>query len=431
MPMTMATAMDGMLSRIRHKFDWDLTEHRVVNDLRNLKFWRLFAGLACILVGYKGTVHSLSLVVSVSDAEQALLLDDSDGRIVGKALEQAMALSPESDANGRIAQQAKLALLKDPTAVEALIVLGLQAQLREEVAESRRALSLARRLSLRELKSNIWRIEEAVALGDIDGALTEYDLALRTSKSSRDTLFPVLARALREPEISRRLVTMFSDKASWHASFIGYSAANYSDPAATVTFFRELDEAGLELNRDMAILVDALVARNHFSEAQKMHGILRGSGARDTIRNGRFSPDVEFSTVLDWSMVQAGGLSSTLSRDGQDSYLSFDISNGSSGVIAQQLLMLTPGTYRISGRASQLDRSSAEQVYWTFRCLNGLEIGEVQLEGAEDQPVAFSGTVTLPASCPQQNFALVSKSSRSQRGISGRIHEVSIAATSR
>lgn len=342
-----------------------------------------------------------------------------------------MTLRPDSRADGAVARQAGAALVQDPTAVEGLIVLGLQAQLRGDVRTSDQAFSLARRLSLRETKLSVWRIEKAVSNGDIDTALAEYDLALSTNKSSHDILFPVLARAIAEPVIAKRLAAKFSDEAGWHASFIEYVSDNFTNPSATVAFFRDLDRTGVSMDANVADLVNGLVEKGFVDEARTLYLNGRKENPQNLVSNAGFSPDIRYPTVFDWSTAASSGLRSNLSRDGSAAYLTFDIAPGSSGTVVQQLLTLTPGTYEISGRVDGIDRRAANRLYWTFRCLNGLEIGQVTLADNWSRSGSFSGTATLPGNCPAQNFALVARGSGGAGSVNGRILNVAVTRARR
>src|SRR5690606_1446045 len=121
------------------------------------------------------------------------------------AFEQ-FATSPSNDEDSPAVTLAREALRQDPTSVDALAVLGLQAELKNDAAQARKVFGYSRELSRRELRAQIWAIEESVRRGDIAEALHHYDMALRTSVRAQELLFPILAAALEEPSIRSALL---------------------------------------------------------------------------------------------------------------------------------------------------------------------------------------------------------------------------------
>jgi hypothetical protein len=170
--------------------------------------WSIRVVLAIIAAALGVFAVSVSLANVITPASPALahLLSPTDGRITARLAENEFALRAISSSQSRAAKLADLALRQDPTAVDALSVLGLQAQLRRDLSRAQNLFGYSLALSRRDLRARIWAIEEAVQRGDINGALMNYDIALRTSRDAVDTLFPVLSSALKEPKIRASLI---------------------------------------------------------------------------------------------------------------------------------------------------------------------------------------------------------------------------------
>src|SRR5690606_28285593 len=129
---------------------------------------------------------TLANVLVRAEPAYAHRLSPIDGKITAAVAEQSFTLTPDASSASEAARLARLALRQDATAVSALSVLGLQAQLRRDASQARDLFSYAHQLSRRELRTQIWGIEEAVGRGDIAGALEQYDRALRTSHRARN-----------------------------------------------------------------------------------------------------------------------------------------------------------------------------------------------------------------------------------------------------
>ncbi|MFV3517295.1 hypothetical protein ACNJD8_22045, partial [Mycobacterium tuberculosis] len=108
----------------------------------------------------------------------AYSLSSHDGRI-GALLSAALSSTEVDKAtrerSDRIARQA---LVQDPTAVAAVATLGINAQLRGDTGPARRIFAYANQLSRRDLRTQLWAIEDAVSRNDIPGVLNNYDIAL-------------------------------------------------------------------------------------------------------------------------------------------------------------------------------------------------------------------------------------------------------------
>lgn len=113
---------------------------------------------------------------------------------------------------------------------------------------ARRLFLHSERLSRRNLITQLWAIEDAVARDDVAGALRHYDIALRTAPRMAEVLFPVLKSASTDPAIRTGLIRTLSGKPLWAGDFIDYVSDNSADPQATVSLLRGLQQAGVPLS---------------------------------------------------------------------------------------------------------------------------------------------------------------------------------------
>jgi hypothetical protein len=370
--------------------------------------------------------HTLANVVAKVDPARAHLLAPWDGQITAAHVRQRFTLSPESAHNSQTARLARLALRQDATTVDALSVLGLQAQLRSDTEQARGLFAYSHILSRRELRSQIWAIEEAVARGDIAGALRQYDVALRTSRNARDLLFPVLAGAVAEPMVRSVMVRTLTEGAEWVPHFIHYLAESAFAPDATVLFFREGERVGLPIqNPQKAILVNTLVAKGLFDEAWSFYVTFRTGADRRQSRD--FSSAVEIPTPFDWRVIDSPGMFGSLQESEMGTMINFSAVSGASGPAAQQFQMLPPGIYRIEGTSAGVEQPDRSLPYWLLACRDGRELGRVTVPNSMGTVQAFAGRFTVPATCPVQSLSLIIRPSDELGGVEGTVDQLRLA----
>lgn len=384
--------------------------------------------LAAAVLAYVSVSASLANVVVKIDPARARDLAPSDGQITAATAERNFTVAPNGSIDSAEAQLAQLALRQDATAVSALSVLGLQAQLRGDVARARQLFSYSHSLSRRELRTQIWAIEEAVTRGDVAGALEQYDQALRTSRRARDLLFPVLARAIVEPAVRARLLDTITSEPMWGLAFVRYVAANAPEPRAVLTFFREGARAGLQIeDDDRGRLVNALVAEGATEDAWQFYERFRSKADRLRSRDPNFSSNIRAPAVFDWTALNPKGLSASIQQGENGGIFQFSARMGARGTVLRQTQLLRPGLYFLKGRSRGIDQPEYSRPYWALSCEDGRELGRVPLPTSGGTSERFSGRFTVPSECPVQMLSLVVRASNAIAGVQGQIDMVQLA----
>lgn len=396
---------------------------------RSGREWALRGALAlgALWLGFVSIAGTLANVVVRADAQAAHALASGDGRVKAALAAQSFAAAPDSDPGSDQARLAVEALRRDAIAVEALNVLGLQAQLRSEDALADQLFGYSFALSRRELQPQIWAIEKAVERGDIDLALANYDNALRTSRSARGTLFPVLASALAEPQIRARLGEILATGPTWGQAFIQHAAANTPDPQDAMRMFQS--EMGGRMpveDRHRARVVQRLVASNLLDEAWTYYASFRPGADRGRSRDPGFTLDSEARTPFDWNVENAVGLSAAILPGGEGGLLDFALPPSTGATVVRQTQLLPPGAYRLQGRSSGIDQPPRSRPYWVLRCRAGRELGRVEVPNSAENYGSFSGQFTVPEGCPAQVLLLVARASDRISGVSGQIDHVEL-----
>ncbi len=388
------------------------------------KQWPARVALAAIVavVGYYEGSFSLAQA-SGRDAERAFALASYDGRTTAHLA--ATLSGPEATASDRLRSDklAITALRQDAVSVPAAAALGFNAQMRGDTVTARRAFTYSETLSRRDPLTQLWRIEDAVAHGDVDGALRHYDIALRVKPETSGALFPVLAAASVEAPVQARLVRLLATNPPWRDGFIGFVAARGTDPLATAMLFRRLDRVGIATPESAkAALLAALFASGKVDQAWSYYATMHPLAPRDRSRSGNFSGQSDTPTPFDWVVVGDGGITGTIAKDGFD----FSAPASIGGPMLQQVQLLPPGSYRLQGRSIDIDQPDGTLPYWTLVCQNGRELGRVTVSRSSQGSAGFEGVFQVPAGCPVQTLILAARPSDSISGLSGRIEHVEL-----
>lgn len=380
-----------------------------------------------LLVGIDGTISSLANAVAKVDSARAYALAPDNGVILAKYAEDAFSRRPSGDPQSLPARLARSALLADATAADALTVLGLQAQLRQDTARAEAFFQYSSELSRRELRPRIWAIEESVSRGDIPRALRNYDIALRTSRDAAEVLYPVLGAALSERRIRSELLRILATRPIWTEEFLDHVARRGIEPLGVIALLAEGKAMGLQANDDIrAHLVNALIVQGEPMKAWAYYRSFRPNATRDRSRDPEFAQSAKVRTVFDWNVADDPRLSAALLADGTGGLLDFALPPNAGGVLLRQTQILSPGTYRLQGRSRNLEQPESSRPYWSLSCADGRELGRIALPNSTGHGGRFSGSFIVPAGCSVQTLSLTARPTDDIMGVSGQIEEAQL-----
>lgn len=395
---------------------------------------RIALALVAAVVGSWSVMQSLAWVERGVAPELAHRLAPGDGRITAILSEKLS--NPEATPAERAEADrlAKLALRQDPTAVQAVATLGIDAQLRGDIARARRIFAYAQLLSRRDLRTQLWAIEDAVSRGDIAGALKQYDITLRTSTFAPDLLFPVLSGAIADPAIRTALIHTLAAKPAWTQSFVeyvaiyGYVATNGLDPRNVFSLFVGLRRAGVPISENArTVLVNALLSGKFHDDAWRYYASVRPGADRRISRDPRFAATLDTPSLLDWVPIDDAGISASIQHGDRGGVFDFFAPASVGGAMLRQMQLLPTGSYVLRGHSLDIDQPDGSRPYWTLACQDGRELGRVALPNSAQAGGNFAGRFTVPAGCPVQYLSLVAQPSDAVAGVSGQIDRVQLA----
>ena len=384
-------------------------------------------GAVAVLLGAVGTfsvVATLAQTLASKNVELAHSLLPSDGRIAGR---YAVSLvDPKAPASNlpKVEALARKALLRDGTSVSAASLLGLSAELHGDAVAARRAFSYAEKLSRRDLQTQLWAIESAVQRGDIPNALYQYDIALRTSPNVSTVLFPILLAASgTDDAIRSALVRTLAMRPSWSEGFANFAGTKSANPRSTMRLFVDLQRARIKVpDNAQAGLIGLLIAAGATDEAWEYYASVRGGVNRLQSRDPQFAA-TGTPSVLDWVPVNEGSIVTDLQPLGATGKFNFFVPAGAGGTLLQQLQLLSPGSYRFTGKGTLPHLQRSSQPYWVLKCQNGTELGRAEFSEKAISAGSFAGVFKVPANCPIQILMLTARLSDEASDISGQIIE--------
>lgn len=384
---------------------------------------RLLLAALAVVLGCLSVSFSLAQVLVKRNPALAHSVAPYDGRITARF---ANSLSGDDGTKGnrrRIDELARLAIRQDATAVLAPAALGTSAELRGDVPNARRLFGYAQHLSRRDLRTQLWAIEDAVRREDVVGALRQHDLTLRVFPRLSEMLYPILAAANGDPAVRPELIKLLATKTSWSDSFINYIGRKGPDLKSTTSLFEGLNRAGVKVP-DTAVtsVVNSLIAGGDIDRGWSQYATIRPGANRDRSRDPEFTAGLEAPSRLDWRAIADGGATVTIDNGAFD----FAAPATVGGPVLEQLQVLLPGKYRLAGQSTGIDQADGTQPYWTVSCQGGHVLARIALPNSQQARGEFAGVFSVPAACQVQVLALVLQPSDAVTGLSGRIERAQI-----
>ena len=299
-------------------------------------------------------------------------------------------LTPGVDPDwAQISRLSAEALRRDATLGAPFRMLGFAADARGDTKQAERLVALGSARSRRDLVANLWLINRAVARDDVAGALGHFDTALRTSDVAPQILFPILSNAMTEPVLARALAARLRH-APWRKAFLTFAIDKGPSSPGLVNLTRAIALEGNPLDRaDVQRLYNRLTG-------ERRYDLLLALRPRDwSVGDPAFQRSDEV-TPFAWSVTDRAQATTTrLARGGLRIVPAVQATE-----IVRRLVLLAPGNYRLSTRASGIVGNG---IGWTLQCADrAFTIATLAVhEGADAAPVS------VPADCRAQWLVLV------------------------
>ncbi|HEY7851684.1 MAG TPA: hypothetical protein VIB82_01840, partial [Caulobacteraceae bacterium] len=312
---------------------------------------------------------------------------------------------PGHDALARL--YAARALRAAPLNAAALRILALEAERADDDRAAGALMRIGDRDSRRDLLTQLWLFGNATETRDWPAASRHADALLRQEWTLAATVYPVMILALKDPRAAGPFADRLRARPDWRRTFLKSIAV--ADPPGAARLFEALAAAGdPPTEAESGVLVGRLVAQGDYGGARAEWLRLLPHGApvgRDLIYDGGFLA-LPGASPFNWRLISADGANAELgkSADGA-SALHVQAPAARTAALAEQLLVLPPGPYRLSGKVRIEAAPSDDRFSWRVACAGRPDtaLGEArQAPGAQGwRP--FTADFTVPASgCPAQ-----------------------------
>ena len=315
------------------------------------------------------------------------------------------------------AAHARQALEYAPLSAKAVSLLGRTAIVQGDTARADGLMAAASRRSLRDAPSQTWIFARALERGDFPAALSAYDVLMRRRPDLAEPLSPpVFAAADGLDEARAALAARLALAPGWRSSFMAAYGRASARPAAVHALLSSLRATDAPpTDAEMRAYLDRLLRDRAYVAAYVAwaeHQPDAASGAGGGVSDGGFEIDGPRLAPFGWTLGIGDGASAQRvpSPDSEGFGLQAAVSGGlARRRIAEQMMILPRGGYRLSGRAWNESGDPDGRLVWTVQCEGGAGRLLASVE-APNGPVGrwtpFEAAVVVPQDCPAQRLRL-------------------------
>ncbi len=384
--------------------------------------------IATFAAAWTTWAFTLGMVLARTDSDRSLQVWTVDAALSGKAT-RLLAGTPtraRSIAAGTLAEKA---LLRTPVDAEAVRNVAMGRLAAGDYKSARAIIHLGENLSRRDVPTQMWLIEDRVQAGDIITALSHYDRALRTSPESRPVLLPILAQAANDPSIARALAARLTVRPEWWSDFLGRFIMVATSPEAIGDIIAGLRlDPGVDMDRNRLITMwMRLVDIGRYTDARRLYDrVNHGATARSLVVDGGFEHD-RGMPPFDWQLIDEADRSAVRERrDGASGNVALTIGGAGGGEVARQLLVLTPGRYRLNARVGAVSPEMTAPPILSVTCAqSGASVIAIDFPTRRG-PGRIAGEFTVSPGCQVQWLSISSASDAGYLGDNPWIDDIAL-----
>lgn len=276
---------------------------------------------------------------------------------------------PETRIRDRAAALAKTAFINEPFAIAAIRGLALEADYSNDRSNARKLFRISAALTRRDMATNIWLIGDFGRLNQVDQVLEYYDRSLRSSKQARELLLPLMVQGLGETVMIDPVVNLLKEDPPWDRQF-------WTQALTTQTSLKNLAVVRAKLSSDKGYevsknvdqrLISELVKLEFYDEAKVLAIALDPSTgrSRSVVRNSDFDSPPAFYP-FNWQTFFDGQRESVVNASSGTLDMS-SFADGA-GLVAQQLVNLPKGRYRLESEIENWNARIEKSLYVTLAC---------------------------------------------------------------
>lgn len=370
---------------------------------------------------------SPALASSIFPGNGMALEEEAYAQFAASATDPEDLTPPARDAQ----DDARAALAAGPLAPRAYTIMALAAdnpQRRDQI------LSLASTLNRRDLALQALVLEQHLAAGNYRAMLVTLDQMQRVDVRMRQTFFPLMVDALKQPGAEQEFIEILDLSAPWHELFLLFALDDAEARTALASMRSDLLIENPEFDRR---LIGRLAAQGELELAAQVYDRLKPADAGQSASNiaavtgsGQISWAADYPP-FDWTLIDESNLRSQPSRDANS--LEIFVRSGFGGTVAQRIVAAPPQNSQSGSRqgfviatalnAETVRRPGAVQIVVTCAA-NGASVIAAPLENGANRVTID----TLPAGCGPIRLAVNARSRRGEPTLRAELEALTISA---
>lgn len=375
------------------------------------------------LVATVGLIASLSVGLTEMNLprrpEQAIRFRGDDGAALSRLAERRLGIGADPRQLAAARVEARAALLRSPLEAGAMRALGSAAAREGRLDDADRFMAAASRRTLRHTRTQLWHVYRGLQLGDAARIALAADTVLRRRPAESDGLFPILLHLVQsEPATGGPVAERLALGPPWRSGFIDWAAEDGPTPLIAYRLLSGLRATDRPpTDREMAAYLRRLIKDDQHQAAYVAWAqhLPRDRRRRfDLVYDGGFdrAPGI---APFDWTTGSDPALMVEIGAPlGGGQALFVETMGGGAATAVEQMLVLPPGRYRLTGRSLTETGIEPERLVMQVACIRDARTRGVLLgatsPGAESldwRPIAVDFTV--PPQCPAQRLAVLSR----------------------
>ena len=305
--------------------------------------------------------------------------------------------------NGRIAPEdrdrALHALDKAALADEPFLIGALAAAADGQTARSEALLAETRRRNPRERMARLLLLNRYLSTGRSAEAGTELAAILRLVPEASAALVPQMAQLATDPKTSRGLSTLLARNPELRDTVLARLATAGADPDLVLRLAAEAGSGRNPANPPawQQVLLGRLIDKGEIARARQvwLASLGRAAPPADTVYDGGFR-GAPGAAPFNWDLVSNGdGVAERVAPPA----LQVAYYGRNNSVLARQLLLLSPGAYRLQFRADGAAKGEGTRLQWVVACAGApAPLVQLPLKDIVSAPRLLAATFTVPAS---------------------------------
>jgi hypothetical protein len=378
---------------------------------------RIIFAIALTIGGIYLSWQSILLVVTAiadeSNPELALKFAPHNSLALSTKGDLIWTTDPEKAGDPIIADLGCRALRTQSLNAPALRLLAVHFQMTGDTKKADELIGLATKVTRRDTLSQLWLIQQASERGDPKAVMYHYNIVLRTNSKVRAFLIPQVAKLLEDQNYQPAFAPYLSQGTLWLPEFLNFviwNSDHYPALANAILSSRGMPANDIQYRSYEKQLISQLISGQHYPLAQRFYLKLKGASPTTfrTIALNADTTDPKFAPI-NWRFDTGSGASAIVAERGGQFEITASASSANSGVVAQKMLFLEAGTYKLSQQVNVRSLGKGGSANWIIRCLYEGDSSVILQDQIPKNMGAknIATTFQIPAGCNNQSIELM------------------------